>query len=37
MERLLWWLWFLLDPKSALLETTTQKEREAMGVMLDRQ
>lgn len=28
-------LWFLIDPKDCLLETTTKEERDKMGVVID--
>ena len=35
MKKLLWWVWFLTDPKGCLMATTKEKEREAMGVKFD--
>lgn len=36
LKPVLWWMWFLVDPKGCLTETTNKKEREAMGVEFDR-
>lgn len=36
VRNVLRWMWFLVDPKGCLTETTTKKEREAMGVEFDR-
>jgi len=36
MKNFLLVLWFLIDPKGCLMDTTTKKEREAMGVQFDR-
>lgn len=35
VKSVLWWMWFLTDPKGCLTETTTKKEREEMGVDFD--
>ncbi len=35
IRSILWWIWLLVDPKGCLLETTTEKEREEMGVRFD--
>jgi len=35
VRSVLWWAWFLIDPKGCLIETATKKEREAMGVQFD--
>ena len=36
MKKVLWWLWLMMDPQGCLSETTTEKEREEMGVKFDR-
>lgn len=36
MKTLLWWLWLMIDPQGCLLETTTKKEREEMGICCER-
>lgn len=35
MKKFFWLVWFLIDPKGCLIETTTKKEREAMGVKFE--
>lgn len=35
VKSVLWWMWFLIDPKGCLTETTTEKEREEMGINFD--
>ena len=35
IRAILWWLWLLLDTKNCLRATTTEKEREEMGIKLD--
>lgn len=36
VKSVLWWMWFLTDPKGCLTETTTKKGREEMGIYFDR-
>jgi len=36
VKSVLWWIWLLFDTDKCLRETTTQKERETMGVYLER-
>ncbi len=35
VKNVLRWMWLTIDPKGCLTETTTKKEREAMGIDFD--
>lgn len=35
MKQVLWWLWLAVDLKGCLMSTTTEKEREEMGIRFD--
>ena len=35
VKSVLRWMWLAVDPKGCLTETTTKKEREAMGIKFD--
>lgn len=36
VKSVLRWMWLAVDSKGCLTETTTKKEREAMGIYFDR-
>ena len=36
VKNVLRWMWLAVDPKGCLIETTTEKEREAMGIYFER-
>lgn len=34
IKEILWWMWLIVDVKGCLLATTTEEERERMGIKL---